>query len=270
MLQFLFYVRSAGGLMPLCDVEGGAQERRIVGGAMGVSVRLVETLQRPVRFGEVVHAIETDETGVLLRAGDAVLEAERVLVTVPPHLLGGITFQPELPPRRAQLHQRMPIGSSTKVIVRYRSAFWRAAGYSGEVVSDGEVVNLVFDVTDPAGTAPALVCFLLGERARRWGEVGPDQRREAVVNELVRFFGAEAEAPVHVHEMEWNRDPHARGCSVGLLSTGAMSACGESLRPPWRRVHWAGTETATVWNGFMEGAVRSGERAAREVLAALN
>jgi len=270
MLQFLFYVRSAGGLMRLVDVEGGAQELRIVGGAMGVSIRLVEALRQPIRFGEPVVAIEQDPEGVRVRVGSDVVSAQRVVVTVPPHLMGSVAFMPALPARRAQLHQRMPIGSSTKIITRYPTAFWRVAGFSGEVVSDGPIVNLVFDVTDPEGTHPALVSFLLGERARRWGETGPDARREAVIGELARFFGSQAEAPLHVVEKDWNADPHARGCSVGLLATGAMQACGEALRPPCGRIHWAGTETATVWNGFMEGAVRSGERVAAEVLGALD
>ena len=54
---------------------------------------------------------------------------------------------------------------------------------------------------------------------------------------------------------------------MALLGPGTLIDFGIALRPPVGRIHWAGTETSTYWNGYMDGAVRSGERAAAEVLA---
>ena len=70
-------------------------------------------------------------------------------------------------------------------------------------------------------------------------------------------------------EMDWADEVWTRGCPVGFSAPGALSEYGPWIRKPIGRIHWAGTETSTFWNGYMDGAVRSGERAAAEVLAAL-
>ena len=64
-------------------------------------------------------------------------------------------------------------------------------------------------------------------------------------------------------------EPWIRGCPTVNLPPGVLSSYGPEIRRPFGRVHWAGTETSTYWSGYMDGAVRSGERAAREVLAGL-
>ena len=69
--------------------------------------------------------------------------------------------------------------------------------------------------------------------------------------------------------MNWATEPWTRGCYGGYLAPGVLTDYGAAIRKPVGRIHWAGAETSDYWNGYMDGAVRSGERAARDVLAAM-
>lgn len=272
LLYFLWYVRCAGGIMPLCEVAGGAQESRLVGGAQQLSDRLaVEIAENPdgsVLFGQPVVAIAQDERGVRVRTADESFEAAHLVLAVPPHLAARIAFEPGLPSVRDQLCQRLPIGASIKVITAYGRPFWREAGWSGEVVTGSGPVSLAFDVGGRDDEGPGLLMsFLLGDAARRMSDRGPVERAAAVTRALAGFFGPEAQSPLEVIEHDWMADPWARGCSVGIGTAGTLTTCGTALREPMGRIHLAGTETATEWAGFMDGALQSGERAAAEIVA---
>jgi monoamine oxidase len=127
---------------------------------------------------------------------------------------------------------------------------------------------VIFDNTSHDGRQPALLAFVVGDPARVWSTRPAIERREAVLSVMARCFGPAAAAPTHYLEQDWSSEPYSRGCPVGILSPGALSVGAAPLREPCGRVHWAGTETATEWNGYMEGALQSGERAAAEVIAA--
>ncbi|MCB9729948.1 MAG: FAD-dependent oxidoreductase [Deltaproteobacteria bacterium] len=269
LLYFLWYVRCAGGIMPLCEVEGGAQERRLRGGAQQLSERLAEGLDERLALGRPVRAISQDDAGVRVHTEAGTFEGRRLIVAVPPHLCARIDWQPAMPAVRDQLCQRMPIGASIKVITAYQRPFWRDAGYSGEAVCNRGPVSLVFDVGRAEGGPGLLMSFMLGDAARAMTDRGPAAREAAVVRALEGLFGPPAGAPEAVIEHDWMADPWARGCSVGIGTAGALTTCGDAVRAPVGRIHFAGTETATRWAGFMDGALESGERAAQEVLDAL-
>jgi monoamine oxidase len=157
------------------------------------------------------------------------------------------------------------MGSVIKYVAAYERPFWREAGFSGEAVSDTGITVTTFDDTSHDGGHPALVTFSDGQVARDWSDRTPDERRAAVLAELARFFGPKAASPVAFVEQNWNDDPWSRGCYVGVTGPGTLTAFGEALREPCGRIHWAGTETATEWMGYLEGAIQSGRRAAAEV-----
>jgi len=162
------------------------------------------------------------------------------------------------------------MGSVIKYVAAYERPFWREAGFSGEAVSDTGITVTTFDDSSDDGKHAALVTFSDGRAARDWSDRTPAERQAAVLGEFVRFFGAQAARPIAFAEKNWNDDPWSRGCYVGVAGPGTLTACGEALRAPCGRLHWSGTETATEWMGYMEGALQSGERAAAEVLARLN
>jgi monoamine oxidase len=269
LLYFLFYLRSGGGLMSLVEIENGAQETRFVDGSQSVSLRMSEGLGYAVVTGAPVHSIRQTDSGVVLQAGDLEVRAKFAVVAVPPPLAGRIAYDPGLPPARDSLTQRHPMGATTKSHVLYDEPFWRQDGLSGEVVSTSGPFDVVFDNTSHDGAQPALLLFTCGSRARALSAMNEKERRDTIVDGLVRVFGDRARHPVQYVEKDWGADDWTRGCPTAFMVPGALTAFGPALREPVGRIHWAGTESARQWAGYMEGAVESGERAASEVLARL-
>ena len=150
----------------------------------------------------------------------------------------------------------------------YDTPFWRDAGLTGQATGDRGPAKVVFDNSPPEGTPGVLLAFLEGAAARQLNRVHPDERRAAVIGSLVDFFGPPAADPVEFVELDWSEEEWTRGCYGAHFPTGVWTQYGPALRAPVGRIHWAGTETATVWSGYMDGAVQSGERAAAEVVTA--
>jgi monoamine oxidase len=265
LLFFLSYLRWGQGLDRLISIPNGAQENRFAGGAQQICQRLADELGSAVALNAPVLAIEQDGDGATVRTSMGTYRGRRVIVAVPPLLAGRIQYSPELPAKRDQLTARMPMGSVIKYVAVYQRAFWREAGLSGEAFSDTGPTVTTFDDSSPDGSHAALVTFSDGEVARIWSERSAEERKRAVLGELVRFFGPSAAEPIAFVEKNWLEDPWARGCYVGVMGPGTMTAYGSALREPCGRLHWAGTETATEWMGYIEGAIQSGHRAADEV-----
>ncbi len=269
LLHFLWYVNTSGGLEKLIEIKGGAQQDRLVGGTQALSIAMAGELGDRVILDAPVEEIEQGAGGVVVSGGGKSWRAKRVIVAVPPALAGRIRYRPGLPADRDQLTQRWPMGATTKIVATYERPFWRDAGLSGEAVSMGMgPVTVTFDNTTHDGTA-ALVAFAVGQPARELARRGEADRRAAVLERLGRFFGGQARTPLAVRELAWADEPWTRGCPTGIMGPGVLSSFAASLRAPVGRIHWAGTETATEWTGYMEGALQSGERAAAEAVAAL-
>jgi monoamine oxidase len=269
LLHFLFYVRAGGGFLRLAEIERGAQQDRFVGGAQGLSLGLAARLGERVRLDTPVRAIRHVGGGVRVSTDRGELAARRVIVAVPPALVDGIELDPPLPPARRALAGSIPMGATTKVLVCYDRAFWRDRGLSGEVVTRQGPIAVTFDNTSHDGAQPALVAFIVGERAHEHARRDEATRRAVVLDALARWFGPEARTPRALVEKEWAAEPWSGGCPVGVAAPGRYLGLSGALRAAHGAVHFAGTETARVWNGYLEGAIEAGERAADEVLAAL-
>jgi monoamine oxidase len=267
-LWMLSYVSSAGSFDALVDVEGGAQQDRFVGGSHRLSQRLAEGLGEGLVLEAPVRRIAQDGGGLDVEADGFQARAHRVVVAVPPPLAARISFAPSLGGRRDQLTQRMANGALTKCAAVYPEPFWREQGLSGQAVSDGGPVTTTFDNSPPDGSPGVLLGFIAGAEAIRHARRSEADRRRAVLESFERLFGEQAAKPGIYLETAWAEEEWSRGGPVCSFAPGALVPYGEALRQPAGRVHWAGAETATVWCGYMEGAVRSGERAAEEVLDA--
>lgn len=269
LLWFLAYLRAGGGLMKLCEIEGGAQERRFVGGAQTIADRWAAELDVVATGAPVRRIVQRGGTGpggeVVVTTDRGAIAASRAIVAVPPPLAARIELEPAAPGRRDQLVQRQAMGAIVKLVVAYERPFWRERGLSGEAVAlRGGPVSLAFDNCSHDLRQPALLAFVQAEPARRWtGEV------PAVLAQLARWFGDEALRPAAVAAVDWTSEPWSRGCPVAVAGPRALTSTATTLREPVGRVHFAGTETATEWTGYIEGALESGERAAREVLRGL-
>jgi monoamine oxidase len=268
LLHFLFYCRSGGTLDQLVATSGGAQESRLDGGSQQLASRLADRLGDVVRVNSPVTAVRQGDGAVEVAHDGGVVDAGRVIVAIPPTLAGRIRYSPALPPLRDQLTQQVPMGYVIKLQIAYPEPFWRTVGLSGSVFSLDDEVSVIFDNSPSDLSCGVLLGFLEGDHARRAGKLPPEERKEMVLSVFARFFGPRAAKPDEYVERDWAAEEWSRGCYGGRFGTGVWTGYGEALREPVGRIHWAGTETAEVWNGYMDGAVRSGERAAREVLTA--
>jgi monoamine oxidase len=269
MLHVLFYSHSGGSFQRLIDTTGGAQQDRFVGGSALIAERLAIRLGDAIRLGAPVTRIEVAGDTVTATTAAGQFTGRRVIVTAPPLLAGRIEYEPALPHWREQLTQRTPMGSVIKCQVLYDEPFWRADGLCGQATGDGEGSRVVFDNSPPDATPGILLAFLEGDEARRLGREPPAVRRHAVIDSLVRYFGPRAGKPADYLELDWQQEKWSGGCYGTLFGPNVWTRYGHALREPVGPIHWAGTETSPVWAGYMDGAVRSGEDAARVAAAEL-
>jgi monoamine oxidase len=275
LLFSLFYIAASGDpthpgtFQRNFDTRGGAQADRFVGGSQLLAIRLAARLATAVVLGAPVRSIVQTAAGARVVADGVTATARRVIVAIPPTLAGRIDYEPILPFERDQLTQRYGQGTLTKVAAVYDRPFWRERGLTGSAVATGFPISVAFDDSPPGGRPGVLFGFVGGDNARRYAALSRPARRAAVLTQLAEFFGGEAGRPRDFFDTSWSAEQWTRGCPVGIPATGSFVAYGLRLREPVGHLHWAGTETATYWNGYMDGAVSSGERAATEVLATL-
>ena len=273
LLHVLFYIHSAGNSTTpgtferLINTAGGAQDSRFVGGSQLVSIRLAQQLGNRVFLNQPVRRITQGSGGVTVQTDHLTVKGKQVIVTGPPSLTALIDYEPILPALRAQLTQRFPQGSAIKIEAIYPRPFWRSEGLAGQVTSDTGPIKLTFDNSPPDGRPGVLLGFVEGHAARVYSTLSAAERRRRSLACFVRYFGKRAANPTDYIEMNWSMERWTRGCYVGYTPPGVLTDYGPSIRRPVGRIHWAGAETSDYWNGYMDGAVRSGERAAREVLA---
>jgi monoamine oxidase len=272
LLFTVFYIAASGNEQNVGTFERnfntrmGAQQDRFDGGTQLVALRVAKRLKKRVHLKQAVRRIVQENHGVTVLTKRLRVRAKHVIVAIPPTLAGRIDYRPDLPPERDQLTQRLPQGNLTKVACVYDRPFWRDAGLNGTAVSTDGFVNATFDDTPPGGSPGVVFGFVGGDKSREFNALPANQRKAAILAQFSQFFGPAAASPIDYLESYWAGERWSRGCPVGIAGPGVYTGYGPALRRPVGRIHWAGTETSTYWNGYMDGAVRSGERAAAEVL----
>lgn len=266
-LYFLEVLRQGQGLETMLSVEGGAQQNKFLGGAWLVFKRLADQLEGSIILSAPVRAISQDDSSVSVVTDHATYAAKRVIVTAPPQVAAQIEYEPGLPVRKIGLLRRMPMGSVIKMHIAYPTPFWRARGLNGAVLSPDRKLSMVYDQSPEDGSIGILVGLIEGHHAIEMSPLGREGRRKEVLADLVHYFGADATNPLDYVDQDWITDEWAQGGYGAHMPPGVMTSYGEALREPVGRIHWAGTETATEWLGYFEGALQSGMRVAEEVLA---
>ncbi len=269
MLHVAFYFGAAGGVGTLTATRGGGQDSRFAQGMQGLSIGMARDLGDRVLLNQVVSRIHQDAEGVRVYADDLEVRARHVIVALPPALAGRLRYTPALTPARDLLTQRMPMGTAIKMMLVYDTPFWREEGLSGMAVSDRDVPQLMYDNSPEDGSCGIILGFTEGIPARRWILETPEKRRAEAIRTVVDCFGPKGANPTEFIELSWTEEEFSRGCYAGTMPPGAWISYGAALREPIGRIHWAGTESATSWAGYVEGALQAGERAAGEVAARL-
>ena len=266
LLHLLFLVRAHGSINTLFSIEGGSQENMVEGGAGSIAQRMAGELGDGVRLNAAVRSIIQREDQVLVEAGDLAVSARHVVVAVPPALALEIAFEPVLSEDRLTLYRSAVAGPETKTLLVYDEPFWREDGFSGQTSEPGSVAEVTLDATPASGGPGVIASFTFGPVAERVDALDKGERRRAVLDALAARLGPRAASPSELIETPWWKEEWTRGCSMAHLPPGVLTRFGPLLREPFGRVHWAGTETSTISHGAIDGAVRSGERAAAEIL----
>jgi monoamine oxidase len=267
LLDLLYLVRSAGGLTPLMTIEGGYQHEQVVGGAQSIAQSMADELGSSVVLNAPVHSVRHGSGAIEVRGDDVVVTARSLVVAIPPALAGHIRFDPPLPGDRALLLHSMPAGTEIKTVAVYDEPFWRADGVSGASAAMDAAIEVTLDTSPPTGEVGVLAGYCSGPKARVLARMPKAERRQATIDMLATRFGAKARAPIEYLDVNWWDEEWTRGCSMAHFPPGVLTQYGRLLREPIGRIHWAGTETSGPCHGTIDGAVRSGERAAAEVLS---
>ncbi|KAM6447062.1 amine oxidase [flavin-containing] A-like isoform 2-T2 [Liasis olivaceus] len=272
-LWFLWYVKLCGGTTRIFSVTNGGQERKFIGGSGQITEKIMELLGDKIKLeSPVVHIDQSGDNVIVETLNHEIYKGKYVISAIPPILIEKIHFTPELPTIRNQLIQRLPMGSVIKCMMYYKEAFWRKLGLCGAtiIVDDEAPISVTLDDTKPDGSVPALMGFILTRKAFRLANVSKEERKRKICELYAKVLGSEeALHPVHYEEKNWSTEQYSGGCYTAYFPPGIMSQYGRIIREPAGRIYFAGTETATQWSGYMEGAVQAGERAAREILYAM-
>ena len=264
-LYFLMYINAGGGMLNLTEARGGAQQDSIVGGAQEMANALAAELGESLVLDAPVRKLSQSRDGVDALSDKGTFGGKFAVVAIPPALAGRIEYAPSVSVGRDQLTQRFSMGAAIKVVVTYEHPFWREAGFSGEVVSADGPLSVVYDCSSSNDSQPALVGFVVGSQARQWSTQPLADRQRRVTGALARYFGDAANSFSDYQELDWGTEPWTRGGPAAALPPGVLTNSFAHIRKPEGRIHWAGTETATEWIGYMEGAIQAGERAADEI-----
>jgi monoamine oxidase len=269
MLQLGWLIRSCDGVDALFGFEDGAQQDRVVGGTQPVAQKIADRLGNAVKLGKPVRRIAVTNGGdATVYADGLVVHAKHVIVALPPNLAGAIEYEPSLPTARMQVTQRWPQGLVIKVSMLYSEPFWTKDGKSGTSFDYTAFMSETADSSNPEhiSTAGILTGFVYADKAREILPKSKEEREARLLAEMVDRFGERAAKPVNYHETNWSMQQWTRGCFTGFLTPGATTLFKSAVRDHCGPIHWAGTETATEWPSFIEGAIRSGERAAKEII----
>ncbi|MBL7849563.1 MAG: flavin monoamine oxidase family protein [Cyclobacteriaceae bacterium] len=267
LLHALFYIRSGTSLNTLLSIENGAQQHRIKGGMQHLAEKIGEPFQEETRLNHVVNKIITTSEGMLVEGHGFSITAKNVILALPPSVVRDIRFEPGLPLFKTQALDKLSMGIVGKVIGVYETPFWRAYGFSGQVVADDHgPFQTLFDSSPADGSYGVLLAFCIANRARNFFAKPEVERQVLALEWFSKYFGEQAANALKYIDYSWATDAWSRGCYAGIYPTGAWTNFRGALAKSTGQIYWAGTETSDVWYGYIEGAVRAGERAALETI----
>lgn len=265
-LDFLWCIQTCGGFQDVVTAE----EEWFSDGAQTLALKMADALKDQIYLGSPVKKIEYSQGGVLVISEQQAWKAKKAIVAVPPNVRNCIEYHPPLPTDLKSMTQNICQSSVMKITLIYEKPFWREQGLNGCAHSDRGFIRLVADSSPSDGEKGVLTLLSGGKYAGELARFEKKHRREVILKEMGLLFGPKAEHPIELYEKDWTEEPYIRGGYSSHFPPGLITSFGEWLRRPIGPIHWAGTETADEWKFYMEGAVQSGERAAKEVYDALS
>jgi monoamine oxidase len=272
LLYVIAYIASAGNQTSLGTIErlvataNGAQAQRVEGGTQLIPIKLSERLGlQHIAFDSPVRCITKTSARYEVESNFTV-KAKSVVIAMSPPLAGKIKFNPDLPKARIELSQKTFMGSTGKAIAVYKTPFWRNDNINAMALSDSGAVRATFDNSPADASFGAIMGFIEATEMRRLDKKPVAEVQSEVLASFDRYFGGQAKDLTQFVLQRWDNEEFSLGAPVALMPPGVLTRFGRALREPVEGIHFAGTETAEYWTGYMDGAIRSGERVAREIL----
>ncbi|KAK7112510.1 probable flavin-containing monoamine oxidase A isoform X2 [Littorina saxatilis] len=273
LLYFLMYVQSAGGMEIFSKpIEFSGRECRVKGGVQQLASHMVQKIgKKNIKLNQVVsHIVQANDRVRIVTTSRVQISCSRVVLAIPPHHAASINVSPPLPSTKLALLKSVPLAFLVKFAITFEEPFWVTDSAGGKcygfqsVVEDEErgPVGIVYDATSARGN-PALAGFISSSEGF---EEEPKRRKAAILDLLEDVVGPGVRNVVDFRQRDWSKEPYNGGCFLKSLMPGTTKYFNNVLRESVDRIHFSGTETATVWCGFMNGAIQSGYRAAAEVL----
>jgi monoamine oxidase len=261
-----FYLKSGGGLRYLNAFRGGAQQWRVEGGVNRLAGALADALPRSPVLGRPVRRISRAGRVLSVATDHETYRAGVVIVAVPPALVDDL--MPDSAPETPLGSAAGVPGSALKVHLIYDEPVWRRHGLSGWSLNAAGPLTYTVDSSPADSRHGVLTGFITGASARRFAGLTAPAQRTAVGEQLSVLFPG-LPTPEAYHVTDWNNARYSRGCYAALQGPGYWSRVRGPVPPARRDVIRCGSETSAEFYGFMEGAIRSGRRAAAAALAAL-
>lgn len=253
-LFWLYFLKSCGGFRALVGVKEGAQEFRIEGGAQTLSNKLAEKLN--VIYQAEVIRVEKQNGGYQIHTRDQkIYFADKVICAIPAQLIPNITWSPLFESQRTAFYQSLKMGSVTKVVIEYKTAFWRLDGYNAQIISDMPPVYLAYDACNKKHNA--IVVFIVNDSGYSDQKI-TEQLAFLLNNDL-------AKSPIMIHRKNWTEDPFSGGCYFCVPPLNSLAENCHYFTRTFDDIYFAGTETANEWMGYMEGALESAERVISQI-----
>ena len=268
------YLKSGVGLAHLAG-EGPdtAQHLKIKQGTTAIATGLAQALPKDsVMIDSPVSKItqQTDGDLVVTTANGIVFDCARVIVSIPTNTYTNISFTPPLPPAKRAIVSRTKPGIYAKVIITYRRPWWHDHGLIGTFVSAKGPFSYSWEMSHPELQQYSLAAFVAGRVNAWWHELSTLEQEETLLASLTEMVPEasrdEVWSPLEINIQDWSKEEYIGGGPTSAMGPGDYARYSRALREPFGKVHFAGGELAFEWKGYLEGAVRSGSRAAAEVV----
>ncbi|KAF7554948.1 hypothetical protein G7Z17_g2575 [Cylindrodendrum hubeiense] len=258
------------------DDENGAQFIKFKRGTTALCEAMANDLTpgSVVLDAPVVDISQYNDSCIIKVKDGRIFSCEKMILTNPAYTYTGISFNPPLPPIKRELAIKTRRGRYSKTVLTYRTGWWKDAGLLGIFVSfTNGPIGFTWDISRPEKGQYSLACFVCGDWYNDHFDKSPLEREQALLAHLAEMVPESKKSLVYdvaeYSEKDWYTPKYIEGAPMGVIGPGDWARLAPALRQTFRGVHFAGTDTASYWKGYMEGAVESGSRSACEVISLL-
>ncbi|MBK8506780.1 MAG: FAD-dependent oxidoreductase [Saprospiraceae bacterium] len=273
MISNIFESRHLNGINHVSSLEATTnwhlyqmQEKwTIRGGADQLSKKLAFEVN--VQLGERVTQIVQNHVVLEISGGSQVFRAKNVIVTLPPLQAAQIRYEPPAGPSKESLWQSAEPGRIIKSTLIFERPYWRDKGWSGHTfLSDDYLMNYLVDAGCADHQKGVLTAYTIGSRCLKMENLNEQERINTLFLQIRSVLGLAADvALLSGTTHDWKTPPNGPG-AYSTFPPGTLTTYGDYVDQNVGPIYWASAEYDHLFRSTMEGAVRSGRRAAEKIL----